>query len=50
MGTKGKGRDSGSSKKPKVVKAGHRPHEERQQQQDTSRVPEPVQKPPTERR
>ena len=43
MGDKGKGRDSGKGKKPKVPKVGHRPHEERQRQAAlTPGVPEPV--------
>jgi hypothetical protein len=29
MGDKGKGKESGSGKKPKAVKVGNRPHEQR---------------------
>ncbi len=32
MGDKGKGKDSGTGKKPKTPKVGHRPHEERERE------------------
>jgi hypothetical protein len=40
MGDRAKGRDKGAAKKaPKAAKPGRRPHEVRQQQQDSLRKP-----------
>lgn len=40
MGDKGKGKDSGKGKKPKVVKAGNRPHEQREREELLKKVAE----------
>ncbi|MEA2640384.1 MAG: hypothetical protein QOF51_1778 [Chloroflexota bacterium] len=39
MGDKGKGKDSGTAKKPKTTKQGNRPHEVRQRDALTKAVP-----------
>lgn len=40
MGDKGKGKQTGKEKKPKMAKMGHRPHEERQREGLKSMIPE----------
>lgn len=38
MGEKTKGRDAGKAKKTKATKVGHRPHEERQRQDELAQA------------
>ena len=40
MGDKGKGKDSGKDKKVKATKAGNRPHEQREREGLTKKVPD----------
>lgn len=40
MGDKGKGKESGKAKKPKTLKVGNRPHEQREREALIKKIPD----------